>query len=249
MDVGASSFKKPLLAKAFNNTHSIGFEPDKRSSDDFLDTKKTGDFILYPVGLSDIDGEIPLYLTKKSHCSSILRPLENLNDDRYSVLEQIKIPSKKLDNLCLKADIIKIDVQGAEKSVICGGINTVKDSSVLVCELFFSKKYQNQTTFENIRDLVEPLGFIFIGFSSIYIKRDKFGLIDFADAVFINANKLKSSKVNIFYMIAHAIENDYLKFIESKSFNKKLSIFENFFIKIIQFLENFKFRNRNKYDA
>ena len=59
----------------------------------------------------------------------------------------------------------------------------------------------------------------------------------------------ESSKVNIFYMIAHAIENDYLKFIESKSFNKKLSIFENFFIKIIQFLENFKFRNRNKYDA
>ena len=170
MDVGASSFKKPLLAKAFKNTHSIGFEPDERSSEDFMDTKKTGNFVLYPFGLSEKDGEAFLYLTKKSHCSTMLRPLDDLNDNRYTVVDKIKIPSKKLDSLHLKADIIKIDVQGAEKSVIYGGINTVKDSSVLVCELFFSKKYHNQTTFEDIRDLVEPLGFIFIGFSCIYIK-------------------------------------------------------------------------------
>lgn len=245
MDVGASSFKKPLFSKAFKNAFSIGFEPDERSSEDFLDTKKIGNFVLYPVVLSDIDGEITLFLTKKSHCSSILRPLDDINDDRYTVLDEVEIPSKRLDSLNLKADIIKIDVQGAEKYVISGGINTIKDSSLLVCELFFSKKYNNQTTFEDLRNLVEPLGFIFVGFSSIYIKKDAFGLIDFADAIFINVNKIKSSKVNIFFIISHAIENDYLSCIELKSLMELLNIFDSSIVTIIKFIENFKFKNNN----
>ena len=44
------------------------------------------------------------------------------------------------------------------------------------------------------------------------------------DAIFINVNKIKSSKVNIFFIISHAIENDYLSCIELKSLMELLNI-------------------------
>ena len=135
------------------------------------------------MGLSDADGE-RVYLTRKSHCSSLMRPIQN-GDARYALVGVDKIRCARLDSLGIIADIVKIDVQGAEKKVLKGAIDT-QDVSVLECELFLTAAYENQTTFEDLQNILLPLGFELLDFSSVYRKRSEFGQIQFVDLVFVN---------------------------------------------------------------
>lgn len=239
IDVGASSFQKPRFGKAFGQTKSFGFEPDVRSKDDFADIKKVGNFELFPVGLSDVDGDSFLYLTRKSHCSSLMRPTDSA-DSRYGVVDVVSIPCKRLDALDLKADVIKIDVQGAEKKVINGGLATMKNATILECELFISETYIDQTTLTDLLELLTPIGFTLVDICGMYRNFEAFGKIEFTDLVFVNQNSLLKKKENVYILVAHAIEKNYLSRIHLNVDHYDFSLIQKLLLNVIKFINFFK---------
>lgn len=240
IDVGASSFQKPIFGRAFGAINSFGFEPDIRSENDFADLKKIGDFKLFPLGLSNIDGDSDLFLTRKSHCSSLMRPYET-EDSRYEIVDVISIPCKRLDALDLKADVIKIDVQGAEKKVIIGGLATLKNAVILECELFISKTYIDQTTLTDLLELLTPMGFILLDVCGIYRNFKSLGKIEFTDLVFVNQNSLPKTKKNFYILVAHAIERNYLGRIYLNPNLYDFSLIQKLLLNLIKFINFFKF--------
>ena len=208
VDVGASAFKLPSFSFCFGKVEVIGFEPDDRSSTD-LTKGYQDDTKFFNVALSNVDGMEDLYLTEKSHCSSLMRPIQN-GDARYALVGVDKIRCARLDSLDINADIVKIDVQGAEKKVLEGAIETLKDVSVLECELFLTAAYENQTTFEDLQNILVPLGFEALDFSSVYRKRSECGQIQFVDLVFVNRKLVLKRRASSFTLLAHAVERDYV---------------------------------------
>jgi hypothetical protein len=81
--------------------------------------------------------------------------------------------------------LIKIDVQGFERMVILGGIQTIKKAEVLIVEVSFQELYENQVPFDTIYSLLTGLGFTFIGnYDQLLSPKD--GSILQADAIFLN---------------------------------------------------------------
>lgn len=92
--------------------------------------KKFPNITVHQCAVSDYDGEIDFYINKKlSGYSSIISP--NSDNKDY---EKLKIKANKLDNLIdnEKIDVIKIDVEGAELSVISGGQMLIRSTRPII---------------------------------------------------------------------------------------------------------------------
>jgi len=107
------------------------------------------------------------FMTGNKGCSSILEPTE-----RFSSWEKeiIKVPTITLDTLFDRNglnfedfDMIDLDVQGAELSVLKGAMKLLKSISVVVSEITFSNPdYKNNTTSEELIDFLKSQGFVML---------------------------------------------------------------------------------------
>lgn len=79
---------------------------------------------------------------------------------------------------------VKIDVQGFEKQVVEGGVETLKKSSVIFVELSFLELYKNQAVFDEMYNSIVDLGFTFFGHVGV-MNSPHTGLALDADCVFI----------------------------------------------------------------
>jgi hypothetical protein len=75
---------------------------------------------------------------------------------------------RKLDDLqedlvLARPLLIKIDVQGFEKEVIRGGIETIKQADLIIIETTFVELYNAQPLYHEIYIFLYELGFIFKG--------------------------------------------------------------------------------------
>jgi FkbM family methyltransferase len=121
--------------------------------------------------ISKRDGEAKFFINRNEQTSSLLENahgnLESFEQD--TAHEQvITIPTLTLDSLIRRYSpdarriIIKSDTQGAEAQVIGGGLSVMRDR---VCafygEFMLGQMYENQTSFEELRDLLErQCGFV-----------------------------------------------------------------------------------------
>lgn len=113
VNVGANlGYYTLIVAKHVSKV--ISFEPAPLN---FLLLKKNvGSFKnveLYQVAASDKDGEMPLYLSNTSMGGHTLVPWTSLK-------EKIMVKTVKLDSIVNKADLLIIDVEGAEPLVLAG---------------------------------------------------------------------------------------------------------------------------------
>lgn len=76
---------------------------------------------------------------------------ENANEEEMEVFS--------LDDLDIRADMIKIDVQGAEYDVIKYGEDTIKDAKFLVLELSFMEYNEGAPLIDDVLTLTRKLGF------------------------------------------------------------------------------------------
>ena len=61
------------------------------------------------------------------------------------------------DFLPLKPNLlVKIDTQGFEDRVIRGGEQTIKKASIVVVEVSFTKLYEHQPLFSDLRSIAKP---------------------------------------------------------------------------------------------
>jgi hypothetical protein len=59
--------------------------------------------------------------------------------------------------------LLKVDVQGFEKSVFKGGKKTLKNTEIIISEVSFRQLYKDQPLFEEIQDLLRQESFAFAG--------------------------------------------------------------------------------------
>ena len=147
----------------------------------------------FNVALGEASGTFDFYQNEFTDSSSFL-PMKALHKESFPFTkneQRISLPVETLDHMAesmpsLKTPLlIKIDVQGFERMVILGGIQTIKKAEVLIVEVSFQELYENQEPFDTIYTLLRGLGFTFIGnYDQLLSPKD--GSILQADAIFLN---------------------------------------------------------------
>lgn len=96
------------------------------------------------------------------------------------------LPVVTLDSLNQQFDFIKMDVQGAELDIIKGGLNTIKQTSVLQLELAMLDYNQGAPKASKIISYLYNLGFDLFDIGSFYYWDDK---LNQSDMFFVNREK------------------------------------------------------------
>jgi FkbM family methyltransferase len=116
--------------------------------------------------VADVDGSSSFFVNCNEQTSSLLDNergnMMSFNDEtrhvnsisvKTATLESILRPHLGGENINA---IIKVDAQGAEGKIICGGIECIKTNvAAFYCEVMLGKMYKNQYSFDDIRDLLE----------------------------------------------------------------------------------------------
>lgn len=121
---------------------------------------------LNQLALGAQEGVIQFYQNKYSHVSSALKVSPNNDQEKYNlgVEKVIEVPistlDKEFEGVALKRPILlKLDVQGYEKSVLEGGAKFLEIVDYILIELPFVQLYENQLSFTEINGYLNELGF------------------------------------------------------------------------------------------
>jgi FkbM family methyltransferase len=161
VDVGANIGSHAInAARSVGRTGSVfAFEADPDTYHllaDNIQSNSLRNIVLKQTCVSDHVGTLSFYKHKDSAKSSIVDRGEKLS---------VTLPSDKLDNLIpadTKIDILKVDVEGAELSVLRGGRVVFSDQrrpSVVIIEVFDVR--DNTDKSEGIREVLEGYGYKF----------------------------------------------------------------------------------------
>lgn len=175
IDVGASDggfVKKIRTVMPLIQIYS--FEPIPESYQKLIE-KNMGDknFTAFNVALSSKEGETDFYISSSSGCSSLLE-MSDIHKEAYPYtanLTKIKVPMKCLDDVMkeygYKNIFLKIDVQGAEKLVLEGALETLENVKVIFMEVNFVETYKGCVLINEIVDYLESKGFVLYGMENI----------------------------------------------------------------------------------
>jgi FkbM family methyltransferase len=176
IDVGAMMYGKdayePLLAARVARV--VGFEPQAAECEK-LNAAHAADghtYLPYFIG----DGSTgTFYQTAHAASSSLYEPntalIENFQTlgEAYRVVSTTPVQTRRLDDIqeARPADLVKLDVQGAELDVIRGGSETIREALVVHSEVEFVPMYKDQPLLADVDRAMRELGFGFHKFYSI----------------------------------------------------------------------------------
>ena len=201
VDIGASSFTKPLFAFCFDKFRIIAFEPDPRS-EDIIKNNALSKF--YPYALSSENSNQVIYLTHKSHCSSLKRPMPS-EDLRYTIERQVSVDCRRMDQFEDSVDVLKIDAQGSELDILVGAGDKLESIKYVELEAWFIRKYEKQARIDELIEFMHLRNFAFLGFKRLYPDHpEKHVGLGFADLVFINRELNKNDFKTVFCSLVDA---------------------------------------------
>lgn len=208
LDVGVNIGQTLLKWKAlFPNSHYVGFEPNQNcvtyvedliSKNDFTDCK------IHPYGISTTKTAAQLYLLGRDKGDSSASTIENFreNQDRTAIPIQL-VPLKEIETEPF--DLIKIDVEGSELSVIQSIFET-EGTPIIICEILpvYSKENKERLARQNsLGSLLKQNDYIIYriikGNKTTIKKLDEFsihGEMSLCDYIFIPETKEKAIIAN-----------------------------------------------------
>lgn len=145
------------FAQHFNISVAHLFEPNPNLEVSI--DKRIGKVFIHRVALSNENTYKEFYIHELDGMSS----LEKINTDSTDSLSyatdaktsSIKVKTIMLDSLSVKnIDIVKIDVQAPELSVLEGGVNTFRNAKVILVEVSMYDLYSNRSKIGKIEDLL-----------------------------------------------------------------------------------------------
>lgn len=159
-DVGSN---RGIVSKAyhdmFNNVVIHAFEPNVEYHPGFKDQNVNTNYILNSFVLSDSNNTLPFYLNKSGDTNSLYSAIPT-----YDVLKNVgmmEVQSMTLDEYCIKnniehIDILKMDTQGAEYSILKGATNMLsnKKISLIYTEGFLKPQYNKAPLMYEIGSLL-----------------------------------------------------------------------------------------------
>ncbi len=174
-DIGANAGAfSSAFAKVKNISSVIAFEPLPDVFETLVErVKGLPQVSCFNVALGDEPGIAPFYRSEFSPSSSLL-PMDQLHKSLFpfsAQCEETSVEVVRLDDFVSEhnipaPDLIKIDVQGFEDRVLRGGEQTVRQARYCVIEVSFVPLYERSSLFDDVYDLMRPLGFRFVGFLS-----------------------------------------------------------------------------------
>lgn len=175
LDVGASDggfVKKIRTVMPLIPIYS--FEPISESYQKLIEKNMDDEnFTAFNIALSSKEGESDFYISSSSGCSSLLE-MSDIHKEAYphtASLSKIKVPMKRLDDVMKEYDykniFLKIDVQGAEKFVLDGAIETLQNVDVILIEVNFVETYKECVLINEIIAYLEGKGFVLNGMENI----------------------------------------------------------------------------------
>lgn len=158
----------PLVEQ--NLARVTGFEPEL-SEFERLKTRP-GPFTYFPYVLG-AGGPATMHVARYPGCSSLLEPdpavidlFETIGastvDWNFFVLDRTTVQTVRLDDVrgLAPPDFIKIDVQGAELSVLAHGARALSSATVVQTEVEFLPLYKNQPLFGDMQCFLRDHGFV-----------------------------------------------------------------------------------------
>ena len=205
IDIGANTGQwLSALQKLVHIERAEVFEPNPEAFEILrsnLGHQSNYRFHQYALGMQA--GVSTLHVTCDSSLASLLPPSklleEQYTDCHARVVNEIQIPVTTLD-MALPGeeaiDLLKIDVQGFERPVLLGGVNTLRRTRVVLIEMNFVSHYEGDDSFASLTALLTgQLGFEFWDMSLPHRGPD--GRALWSDAVFINPKMCPASGWNL----------------------------------------------------
>jgi FkbM family methyltransferase len=130
--------------------------------------------------LSDQTGTAPFEINRSEPSSSLL-PIDPRNTDWFGrdlrVARTLQVPTISLpallrDQGLQTVDLLKLDLQGAERSVLTGGEAVLDCIRVIYTEVFFERLYAGAWLFGEMNAFLASRGFKLCGLSNIVHARD-----------------------------------------------------------------------------
>lgn len=182
------------MAKVFPNSHIYTFECNKNTLPICREVVKDNSQItLVEKALTNIDGEVTFYPINKEKtittwgdgnqgASSLYRasgmyPIEKYVQDEDTVAS-IKAETFCKENNINRIDLLWLDAQGAELSILESFGDSIEDVMIIQTEVEFLHQYADQPLCGDVMSFLEKKGFYFYGF------HDKWQWA--ADAIFLN---------------------------------------------------------------
>jgi FkbM family methyltransferase len=127
--------------------------------------KNSSNIFTYPIALSDMIGEVQMYLA--GGASSILKPSESFNRDYFhSDLDHpITVQCTTLDewakkNKIEKVDFLWLDMEGNELRALKGAPNILKTVTLIYTEVNLQKFWEGAVLYEELKLWLEGQGFV-----------------------------------------------------------------------------------------
>ena len=128
----------------------IAFEADTKNAQFVLDNLELNGFsqraTVYAQALFSSDGEVTFYRAVRHRGNgSILRDLEQTPENPEAQREALIVPSRSIDSLCaehgISPDVIKLDAEGAESSILAGAQSQLTGGRPRVLILEFTPRF------------------------------------------------------------------------------------------------------------
>lgn len=183
MDVGANVGQSVIaLRSRFPAARIIAFEPDRRALARLEPVCAKVGATVEPIAVGASDGEVVFYEYWQSEMSSVLPP----GADGWSRPKSSRsVASVTLDTYCRNngigaIDVLKIDVQGADGSVLKGASDLLKRRAIgfIRSELTFSNLYSGADDPLSLLGLARSHGYQIVSFYELNYRNNRLGWAD-----------------------------------------------------------------------
>ena len=168
LDVGANPLDKPLYTDLVESKlcNLFGFEPQKDAFDALLASKSDNE-TYFNVAVGQQKTQI-LNICKHSGFTSLYKPDLDASKifpgfvNQMAVQQTFELSPVELDRVdgLPPQDMLKIDVQGAEKQIIQTGPKTLLDCVAIVIECRFARLYHGEPMFGEVDAFLRDRGYV-----------------------------------------------------------------------------------------
>lgn len=194
VDVGANIGQFAVAATTvWPEARIWSFEPNPAAYDSLCAAAKRHPNILpMNLALGEIQGTIPFRITSANQSSSFLQLHKNHLEEYPDVVETktISVPVSTLNVqdsslFSSRPSLLKLDVQGYEKSVLAGAGDSLQNFQWILLETSTRPMYEGETLFTEMLKYLEQKGFRFI--SPVHLNHTESGKFAQFDALFEKA--------------------------------------------------------------
>lgn len=190
--------------KLFPKATIYCFEPFQASFKKLQEHYKACDRIkTFRMAVGDRTGKRTFYLNSDLSCNSLLRPLssrERYSNSNSEVVDTTKVDVITLEDFCRKEsisriNILKLDVEGSELSVLKGASELLKQEVVdlIYTEVMFVAHYEEGVQFFELSRYLFDYGYTI--FNLYDLKRSENGQIRWGNAVFVSPH-IRAAVIN-----------------------------------------------------